>query len=173
MHLLAPCAGPTIVVLALLHFGVVSYQRLGRKLGVGTRVAAKMLRERAQTPQVAAAQRPAAAQSAGASAPKAAAPQAREIGRRAARGSTGFTRAVWMPFRHAAGTLWHQVTGVFFAIFALFFAQNAWRMRSAWRAGADHRHFLIYLVLLLVFGYFSATAFWSGRQPSPSKKGRA
>jgi F0F1-type ATP synthase assembly protein I len=64
------------------------------------------------------------------------------------------------------------VTGVFFAIFALFFAQNAWRMRSAWRAGEEHRHFLIYLLLLLVFAYFSATAFWNGRAAAHTKKGR-
>jgi hypothetical protein len=151
----------------------VSYQKLGRKLGVGTRVAAKMLRERTQTPAVAPASRPAGAGRAQPTTGKASSRQAREVGRRAARGSAGFTRAVWTPFRHAAGTLWHQVTGVFFAIFALFFAQNAWRMRSAWRAGAEHRHFVIYLLLLLVFAYFSATAFWSGRAAAHTKKGRA
>jgi hypothetical protein len=151
----------------------VSYQKLGRKLGVGTRVAAKMLRERRQTAQAAPAPRPSADSRPPSATAKATSPPVREVGRRAARGTAGFTRAVWTPFRHAAGTLWHQVTGVFFAIFALFFAQNAWRMRSAWRAGAEHRHFIIYLLLLLVFAYFSATAFWSGRQAGQPKKGRA
>jgi hypothetical protein len=150
----------------------VSYQKLGCKLGIGTRVAAKMLRERTQTAQAVPAPRPAAASRTQSATAKASSPQAREIGRRAARGSAGFTRAVWTPFRRAAGTLWHQVTGVFFAIFALFFAQNAWRMRSAWRAGEEHRHFLIYLLLLLVFAYFSATAFWNGRAAAHTKKGR-
>ncbi len=90
----------------------------------------------------------------------------RAVTRNVARGTQGFGRAFWKPFAHASRALWHEITGVFFAIFALFFAQNLWRTRTAWRTGPEHRHFAVYLIFLLVFAYFSVTAFVTSRRSS-------
>ncbi len=158
-------------------FSDVGYVNLGRKLGIGTRIAAKMLRERTQGgPAVAAG---ASSGTAGKPVPqRAPAPQVktaqqtdartttRNVTRGLAQGSKGFGRGFWQPFARAIRALWHEVTGVFFGIFALFFAQNMWRVRGAWKSGAEHRHFEVYLIFLLVFGYFSVAAFASSRRSS-------
>jgi hypothetical protein len=158
----------------LLHFSCVEYVNLGRKLGIGTRVAAKILRNRAQN----------ATSSAGNRTPATPAPTTRRqqttgpakaqptknqldtrtvtrnLTRGAVRGGQGF----WKPFARIVHALWHEVTGVFFALFALFFIQNTWRVHNAWRPGPEHRHFIVYLVLALVFAYFSITAFVTSRR---------
>jgi hypothetical protein len=161
----------------LLHFSVVGYDRLGRKLGIGTRVAAKMLRERAQAASAGAnapnregrAAQPASAQRTAAT-PQAvgthARKTARNVGQGVAVGGRAFGQALRGNFLHAVRALWHQITGVFFGIFALFFAQNLWRVRAAWSGGPEHRHFVLYLAALLLFGYFSVAAFVTARRPS-------
>jgi hypothetical protein len=55
--------------------------------------------------------------------------------------------------------LWLEITGLFFAFFALFFAQNIYRVRAAWKHGPDHNHLLLYLLLAVVFTWFSASSF--------------
>ncbi len=161
-------------------FSVVEYVKLGRKLGIGTRVAAKILRDRAQNASGNAsgnASRNASSPARGVPAQrqeraepvpaaKQAAPRvvARNVTRGVAQGSRGFGRGFWKPFAHAARALWHEVTGVFFAIFAVFFAQNVWRARSAWRSGPQHEHFAVYLICTVLFVYFSISAFVSSRR---------
>ncbi len=88
----------------------------------------------------------------------------RNATRGAIRGSRGFGRGFWKPFMRAVRALWHEVTGVFFAIFALFFAQSLWKVRSDWLTGPQHHRFLAYLIFLLVFGYFSIAAFVSSHR---------
>lgn len=157
-------------------FSVVEYIKLGRKLGIGTRVAAKILRQRAQsasssTPSVRAAadpqssgQRPAPAQrSFTAKSPLPRNVASAKVIRGVAAGSRGFGRGFWKQFSVAAGALWHQITGVFFAIFAVFFAQNLWRVRGAWRFGPEHGYFIIYLIVTVLFAYFSINAFTRSR----------
>ncbi len=64
-----------------------------------------------------------------------------------------------------------EVIGLLFALFALFFAQNAWRTHAAAAHGPDHAHFLTYCIVGLVFLYFSVTSFVkAGRtgKPNPS-----
>jgi hypothetical protein len=84
--------------------------------------------------------------------------------RNAARGGRSFGRAFWKPFSAAGRALWHEVTGLFFALFALFFAQGLWRVRHAWRLGPEHRHFEIDLAMTVLFLYFSISAFVHSRR---------
>lgn len=76
------------------------------------------------------------------------------------RASRRFGEAIWGPFVHVSGVLWLEVTGLFFAIFALFFAQNAYRLRSYYAAGQQHRKFLLYVFVAAVFAYFTFSSFY-------------
>jgi hypothetical protein len=87
-----------------------------------------------------------------------------DLVRKAAQGGRGFGRAFWKPFSAAGRALWHEVTGLFFALFALFFAQGAWHLRESWRSGPEHRHLEIDLVMTAVFLYFSISAFVRSRR---------
>jgi predicted anti-sigma-YlaC factor YlaD len=133
--------------------------RFGRKLGIGVRVASGIFRDRAtQTAHSMQQDAPAYAQ------------RGAERGRGVARGARKFGQSVWGPFAHASGVLWLEVTGLFFAIFGLFFAQNAWRLRHAWRTGADHQHFVIYALVTLVFCYFTFSSFHRARRKEKKKR---
>lgn len=157
-------------------FSVVEYVKLGRKLGIGTRVAAKVLRDRTRNaPSNAGAVRAKASAATAAQrkqvveriqAAKRVDPRARarNATRGVVRGSRGFGQGFWKPFARVARALWHEITGVFFAIFALFFAQSAWRLRAAWRSGPEHDLFAIYLICAALFVYFSVSAFVSSRR---------
>ena len=91
-------------------------------------------------------------------------------GRAVASGARSFGRSVWGPFAHAGGVLWLEVTGLFFAIFGLFFAQNAYKLRHAWSSGPDHSRFLIYAVVTLVFFYFTFSSFYRARRKERLKR---
>ena len=67
---------------------------------------------------------------------------------------------MWGPFVHVSGVLWLEVTGLFFGIFTLFFAENVYRLRDQYAAGAEHRKFLIYAAMMAVFLYFTFTSFY-------------
>jgi hypothetical protein len=141
--------------------------RLGRLLGIGTRVAAGKLRD-GTAGAVAAAQRSAASQAAATNGSSSSSPQptARvadyaEGSRRLARGAGRFGSALVRPFAHATGVLTLQITGVFFALFTVFFAVHAWQAFKA--MGARDRHVLVYLAFALLFAWFTATSFWRAR----------
>lgn len=140
--------------------------RLGRKLGIGLRVASGMVRDRAaqaahSMPQEA----PAMQQQASVYAERGAG-----RGRAVASGARNFGRSVWGPFAHAGGVLWLEVTGLFFALFGLFFAQNAYKLRHAWQSGPDHSRFLIYVVVTLLFFYFGFSSFYRARRKEKLKR---
>jgi hypothetical protein len=138
--------------------------RFGRKLGIGVRVASRMAKERAAQAKAA---------SANPSAPQAAATQAAprtpppstprknlaEPARRVGQGTRRFGQAFFGPLKHVSGILWLEITGLFFALFAIFFGQNAWRTRASALHGPEHAHFLLYAVVTLVFLYFCASSF--------------
>jgi hypothetical protein len=89
-------------------------------------------------------------------------PVNRDAGNRVAavkRGAKAFGQALWTPFGHAGGILWLEITGLFFALFTLFFVQSAYRVRGAWRAGPEHAHLVLYALMGLVFAWFSASSF--------------
>ena len=132
-------------------------KKVGRTLGIGVRVASNMLRERVER---AAAAHPPPAQ-AGNGRPAAAAP-AIPIANRVAgvkRGAKAFGQAFLGPFTHAGSVLWLEITGLFFALFALFFAQSVYRLRAAWRRGPEHTHLLLYCALTVAFAWFSVSSF--------------
>lgn len=162
--------------------------RLGRILGIGARVAADELRKRtAQAPTTApttattaapttaprpspqqSAPRPSAAPASSSTASKPSAVPSRPSvpsspsiatgSRRFARGARRFGASLWHPFAHASGILWLQITGLFFAFFAVGFALHSWQLyRSAgWR---DH-HLPLYLTFGVLFAWFAVSSFW-------------
>jgi hypothetical protein len=146
-------------------------KKVGRALGIGVRVASNMLRERVER---ASAPHPAQAL-AGPVSPAAAAaegnrrtvpPPGRPTGpgitAKAAtvkRGAKAFGQALWAPFTHAGSVLWLEITGLFFALFTLFFVQSVYRVHTAWRQGAERGHLLLYVALAIAFAWFSVSSF--------------
>ena len=152
-------------------------KKVGRTLGIGVRVASNMLRERVE--------RAAAAQpsTAGNGPPPAstsgrpAVPMSSRV-KNAKRGAKAFGQALLGPFTHAGGVLWLEITGLFFALFALFFVQSVYRVHTAWRQGPEHTHLLLYGALAFVFGWFSVSSFTrayrkSKRGPKLGNSGRS
>jgi len=132
-------------------------KKVGRTLGIGVRVASNMLRERVER---AAAAHPPPAQ-AGNGRPAAAAP-AIPITNRVAnvkRGAKAFGQAFLGPFTHAGSVLLLEITGLFFALFAVFFAQSVYRLHAAWSRGPEHTHLLLYCALAVAFAWFSVSSF--------------
>lgn len=82
--------------------------------------------------------------------------------RRLARGAGRFGFALLRPFAHATSVLWHQIAGLFFALFSIFFFEHAW---FVWKAHhfAD-RHILLYAALGLLFAWFTVSSFWRARR---------
>jgi len=143
-------------------------KKVGRTLGIGVRVASNMLRERVEQ---AAAQRSATSSSGEAgSGPRRIpdpVPIGRKLGSHAAntrRGIRAFLQALLAPFTHAGAILWLEITGLFFALFAIFFVQSAYRLRTAWSQGAEHAHMLLYAILAIGFTWFSASSFLRARR---------
>lgn len=140
----------------------------GKKLGIGLRVAGRIAQQRVQeSGSAAAAPNPGSANPPRYPAPvltpqsvKQAAVRGQTITRAAGRGIGGFLR----PFSKVGGLLWLEVTGFFFGLFALFFAQNIWRARFDYASGPQHQRFLVGVGLTLVFSYLSVTAFWRARR---------
>ena len=90
--------------------------------------------------------------------------RAHAVGKGLARGGRGFWSGSVGPWARAGKSLWLEITGLFFALFALFFAQNLYRLRADWKRGPEHEHFVIYCVLLVLFAYFSVTSFARARR---------
>jgi hypothetical protein len=96
----------------------------------------------------------------------------------AKRGAKAFGQALLGPFTHAGGVLWLEITGLFFALFAVFFVQSVYRVHTAWRQGPEHTHLLLYAGLAFVFGWFSVSSFTrayrkSKRGPKLGNSGRS
>jgi len=136
---------------------------LGRKLGIGVRIASKMFLDRAAqgNPPSAAAD----------VAKPASSPQVYAVRRKAvAKGTRKFGEAVWKPFVHASGILWLEVTGLFFGIFALFFGINTYKLRHEWAIGPDHNRFVVYTLVTLAFAYFTFSSFYRARKKEKLKR---
>ena len=123
-------------------------KKVGRTLGIGVRVASNMLRQRVEQ-----------AAEARASQPPAPSPPLSSRVITAKRGAKAFGQALLGPFTHAGKLLWLEVTGLFFALFALYFAQNVYRVRTSWRQGPEHSHLLLYSALAAAFAWFSFSSF--------------
>lgn len=166
-------------------------EKVGRVLGIGARVAAKTIRERAAQAQAAgaktsgganagAAPKPAASPAPSASSAvrdasrdaRAAAGQAAAVaalsGKKLARGAGRFGAAMVGPFARAGNILALQITGVFFALFAMFFLSHAAQTLHA--AGRHDRHGQAYLGLGLVFAWFTVSSFWRARRKAKGSR---
>jgi len=140
--------------------------RFGRKLGIGVRVASGMIRDRAaQAAHSMQQEAPAIQRQASAYAE-----QRAGRGRAVAAGAKRFGQSIWGPFAHAGGVLWLEITGLFFALFGLFFGQNAYKLRHEWYTGHDHARFLIYAAVTLAFFYFAFSSFYRARQKEKRRK---
>jgi hypothetical protein len=136
-------------------------KKVGRTLGIGVRVASNMLRERVER---AAASAPTSATGNGrpAAAPASTVGRPVPVGNRVAaakRGAKAFGQALLGPFTHVGGVLWLEITGLFFALFALFFVQSVYRVHTAWRQGPEHTHLLLYCAMAFLFTWFSVSSF--------------
>ncbi|MGC9159621.1 MAG: hypothetical protein ACP5FH_11590 [Terracidiphilus sp.] len=149
-------------------------QTIGRALGIGLRVAGRIAGQRiaageqsdgAPSPATAAAAQ--ATPGAEARAPEANPADGRAAGRAAGRTTHGVARGVGgflRPFRRVGGIVWLEVTGAFFFLFVLVFAQALWRMRASWALGENHPRFLIFAAIMVVFLYLSVSSFWRARK---------
>jgi hypothetical protein len=89
--------------------------------------------------------------------------RAKETSKNVARGSKRFGESVWTPVKKLSGVLWLEITGSFFGLFALFAGQAAWTHRADLHSTAinhdDHLHFLAFVAMAAVFGYFCISSF--------------
>jgi hypothetical protein len=142
---------------------------IGKRLGIGVRVAGRVAQQHAQQRAEEAAKQSGTAAGAVTGPPRvipsaadirAAQQKTHKYTRAAGRGVGGFLR----PFGRVGGILWLEVTGFFFGLFALFFAQDLWRARSGYASGPLHQRFWIAVVLTAVFAYLSISAFWRAKR---------
>ena len=83
---------------------------------------------------------------------------------RTGRAVVAAVRATSQSFGNVLHQLWLEVTGFFFGLFALYFAQDLWRTHLSYASGPQHQRFLIAAAMTLVFGYLSVSAFWRARR---------
>ncbi len=153
----------------------------GKKLGIGLRLAARAARQRAaqavavpassQPPSTNASQ-PRPANPANSSSVAQAAANAPKLAAGAARGAKRFGEALWGPMAHTGGVLWLEITGLFFALFAAFFAQNVYKFRIDYAGGPEHTHFLVYSALTIAFVWFTFSSFYKARQKEKRNRAR-
>jgi hypothetical protein len=73
-----------------------------------------------------------------------------------ARGLGAFLR----PFCRVGGTVWLEVTGVFFFLPVVYYLPSLWRTRASYAHGPDHQTFLLSALVVAVFLYLGITSFW-------------
>lgn len=143
-------------------------QTIGRALGIGMRVAGRMvgqhIAESAQAATTAQSQ-PARNTPVQASRNSQAAPRARVQGGGIAKGVGGFFR----PFGRVGRIVMLEVVGVLFLLPVLAFSPNLWRMRASWAKGPDHNMFLITAGVVLLFLYLGVSSFWRARRKERQK----
>lgn len=145
----------------------------GRKLGIGMRVAGDIAKSRAQEAARRAESQRAAMPSAVAAPIQAAAElkdRGRALGQGLGRGTKSFGKSFFGPMAHAGSVLWLEITGCFFALFAAFFAQNVYQMRHQYAVGPQHRKFVLYALLMVMFVYFSGSSFVRARMRARRQK---
>jgi hypothetical protein len=142
--------------------------RFGRALGYGARHAAKTLMKAADAATTPAPARPSGAkESAGGSAAQAdrvaekvAQTQRTVASTKKHAGKLG--RSVWTPVARFSSVVWLQVTGLFFALIAMFLAQGAWKERAAVHLPLESHaasKFYVLAVAFAAFGYFAVSNF--------------
>ncbi|MGO9339843.1 MAG: hypothetical protein ACLPY1_20270 [Terracidiphilus sp.] len=135
-------------------------QSIGRVLGIGLRVAGRIAGQRMASGAQPAANQPTQQAAETAAQIRATGQVAGKATRGVARGVGGFLR----PFGRVGGTLWLEVTGVFFFLPVVVFSPTVWRTRMSWAHGPDHRTFLTAAGIVLLFLYLSVTSFLRARR---------
>jgi hypothetical protein len=148
--------------------------RFGRALGVGARQAAKTLMNAAEA---AAAPDPRRTESASAarsnasagfsarmteSNPTAIPPRPTVDPRVLKTQARTLKKSMWSPFAKFSSVLWLEVTGTFFAIFALIAGSQVWKFHAALLLSPSHpeaRRLYVYIVILAIFAYFTISNF--------------
>jgi hypothetical protein len=154
-------------------------RRIGRTLGIGVRVFARVATGRVAEPEQARAQ--SATQSQGARAQpyaaapppgsrnsyraalEATAPAAVQAGQTLNQASQSVTRGLGgmlRPFRRVGGILWLEVTGVFFLLPVVVFAPALWREIAAYHHTSDHKTLCLTAAIMAVFLYLGVSSFW-------------
>jgi hypothetical protein len=135
-------------------------ERFGRALGMGAREAAKALMSAADA---AAAPDPKAPGSPVRERVAQVQQTARQTTKGVREGSRRFGEAAWGPVAKAGGTIWLEVTGVFFALIALAMGTEAWRLRDNLHDlgpnHALHLRFLAAAAVASLFGFFCLSNF--------------
>lgn len=147
----------------------------GRKLGIGARLFAKAARQGIAA-AAASSQRPATSSPQSTYRPTSFRPPTTgQIKTKAggfAKGAKQFGEAVVGPVAHTGSVLWLEITGLFFGLFALFFAQNVYKFRQNYAGGPEHVHFLIYSTLTVLFSAFTVTQFYKARRKEKRNRAR-
>jgi hypothetical protein len=145
--------------------------RFGRALGYGARHAAKTLLKAADAASTPSPARPAgnATRSSQAAASQAEAPrvaervvQTQRTVAETKKHAGKLAQSVWTPLARFSGVVWLQVTGLFFALIAMFLAQGAWKERAAMHLALGSQaatKFYVLVVAFAVFAYFSVSNF--------------
>ncbi len=139
-------------------------EKFGRLLGVGVRVAGRVVRDRqhdAQRAVVVGQELHAQVRQQTTAAMRAEMAQtARTASHAAGRGIAGFLR----PFSRVGGILWLEITGFFFGMFAVYFGADVWRVRASLHQGPEHNHLLLSATVCLGFTYLSVSSFLRARR---------
>jgi hypothetical protein len=140
--------------------------RFGRALGTGARAAAKSMLSAAQA---AAAPNPSAPTAPPRQPPDRPAPSRAQIPdpRVVKEQARNLKRSVWSPFAKFSSVLWLEITGLFFALFALVMGEQVWKWHAAIRLppnapGAQRLY--LYILLFALFGYFTVSSFVRARR---------
>jgi hypothetical protein len=155
-------------------------RKVGRTLGIGVRVASNMVRQRveearqsSQATSAANQGEPTTNRPVPEAQPIPVAPRVAAQAANARRGVRAFGQALVTPFTHAGGILWLEITGLFFALFAVFFAQGIYRLRGALHGAqpGDMQHLALYVFLTLGFAWFSVSSFLRARRKTKQGPG--
>jgi hypothetical protein len=143
--------------------------RFGRALGYGARHAAKTLMQAADaasTPSTARTEAGAGATQTGSAQRSAGNPaassQPQRVASTAKHASRRLGRSMWSPLAKFSSVVWLQVTGLFFALLAMFLGQGAWKERAAMRLPPGSHEALRFYVMaaaFLAFAYFAVSNF--------------
>jgi hypothetical protein len=135
-------------------------ENIGRVLGIGLRVAGRMLMGETQAVGALAATTVQAAQNTQAASAAAHGQAAGRTAKGVARGVGGFLK----PFRRVGGILWLEMTGAFFFLFVVAAALPLWRYRPSHLNGPYDKNFLAAAGIMVVFFYLGASSFWRARR---------
>ena len=124
-------------------------ERFGRALGTGVRETARALVRAADAAVAANPRSPVVV------APR---PQAGNV----LAGGKRFGEAMWRPAARAGGVLWHELTGVFFGLFALAAGLEVWKHRGELAAG--NGRVWIAVAMFAAFAWFTFSSFRKARQ---------